>query len=474
MPRPAPAPLPLPAALAGVLCVLGAAAPASAQIDPRPCRAGEFVGCAHAPVLFAHREGLPREVDVDTGWQPPSGPVQVRFRAVLVGHTEVRLAGALEGGWPEPMQLSLRGTPQGGTLVTDWGVQLSARIRLSLDLEGRPVSWEGNIPYVPQVDFRATGRTVFDPWAWDEVRAAGSTMRVRLADVPLTDAIVRIPGISGGLTFEAQAEVDAGWRSVRFDFGLDADPITRTQSRVLGLFQAGPFVEYQPVLEGVLSYRGAVRVYPGLYVSLAGRRWTLDLFELPIRLGPFPRDIRTAPSVARLSLPDLSVDADVLDFGDVPVGTTAERSISVRNDGEGLGHVLGVVGEGPFAASVGATTLPERSRGTVLATFSPVRPGYAQGFVVVHGDDPDTPRLRVLARGTGIGPARVNPPDDAGSPAEDGGVAEDGGDGLTALGDGGCGCRAAGGGPTKPGGPWGLWALGLAMAAAIGRRRRRR
>ena len=32
-----------------------------------------------------------------------------------------------------------------------------------------------------------------------------------------------------GLTFEADAEVDAGWRSVRFDFGPDADPITRTQ-----------------------------------------------------------------------------------------------------------------------------------------------------------------------------------------------------------------------------------------------------
>jgi len=459
-----------------LLAALSAAAMPSvvyAQRVPGTCRGSDFVGCAQAPVRFAHREGLPVEVDIDTGWQPPSGPVQVRFRAALVGHTEVRLAGMMEGGWPEPMQLSMYGDRQGGTLETDWGVQLSARIRLSLELEGRPIGWEGNVPYVPQIDFRATGRTVFDPWAWDEVRAAGSTMRVRIADVPLTDAIVRIPGVSGGLTFEADAEIDAGWRSVRFDFGLDADPITRTQSRVLGLFQAGPFVEYQPVLEGVMSYRGAVRVYPALYVSLAGRRWTLDIAELPIRLGPFPRNVRTAPSVARLSLPDLSVDAEVLDFGDVPVGTTVERSITVRNDGEGLGNILGVEGEGPFAATVGATTLPERSRGTVVATFSPVRPGYAQGFVVVRGNDPDTPRLRVLARGTGVGMEMITPPDDAGVPREDGGVADDGGDGLTALDDGGCSCRVVGGETGLTGRGWGVWAMGLAGLVATRRRRRR-
>jgi hypothetical protein len=324
------------------------------------------------------------------------------------------------------------------------------------------------VPYVPQIDFRATGRSTFDPWAWDEVRAAGRTPRARIADVPITDALVRIPGISGGLTFEADAEVDAGWRSVRFDFGPDADPITRTQSAVLGLFRAGPFVEYQPVLEGVLSYRGTVRVYPGLYVSLAGRRWSLNLAELPIRLGPFPRTVRTAPSVARLSLPDLSVGTDTVDFGEVPVGTTAERSIAVRNDGEGLGAILGVEHEGPFAASVGTVSLPPRSRGTVVATFTPVRPGYAQGFVVVRGNDPDTPRLRLLARGTGVSVAMVNPPDDAGVPS-DAGVVGDGGDVLTTLDDGGCGCRAAGTGTRGAGG---LWALGLLLLRAPRRRRR--
>lgn len=459
-----------PAALALGLSAGVFAPAASAQLVQGACRGGEYVGCAQAPVVFTHREGLPVEIDIDTGWQPPNAPVQVRFRTAVVGHTAVRMEGALAGAWPEPMQLSLHGNPQGGTLETDWGVQLSARVRLSLELEGRPVGWEGNVPYVPQIDFRATGRTTFDPWAWDEVRAAGRTMRARIADVPLTDAIVRIPGISGGLTFEADAEVDAGWRSVRFDFGPDADPITRTQAQVLGLFRAGPFVEYQPVLEGVLSYRGTVRVYPGLYVSLAGRRWTLNLAELPIRLGPFPRNIRTAPSIARLSLPDLSVGADTLDFGEVAVGTTVERSITVRNDGEGLGAILGVEGEGPFAASAGATTLPERSRGTVLATFTPVRPGYAQGFLVVRGNDPDTPRMRILARGTGVGMPMVNLPDDAGSPS-DAGVAEDGGDGLTALDDGGCSCHAAGTGTGGRGGA-GLWALGLLVARAARRRRR--
>lgn len=119
---------------------------ASAQLVQGACRGGEYIGCAQAPVVFTHREGLPVEIDIDTGWQPPNAPVQVRFRTAVVGHTAVRMEGALAGAWPEPMQLSLHGNPQGGTLETDWGVQLSARIRLSLELRRPPRRLGGQRP----------------------------------------------------------------------------------------------------------------------------------------------------------------------------------------------------------------------------------------------------------------------------------------------------------------------------------------
>lgn len=440
------------------------ASTAHAQVAGGRCT-GSAAGCTEAEISFRHREGLPVEVDIDTDWQPRNSPVQVRFRLALVGHTEMRQQGWLVGQWPEPVQLSVAGAPMGGSLETDWGLQLLARIRLNLDVEGRNYAWEGNVPYVPQVDFRATGRTVFDPWAFNEVSARGVTMRQRIADVPITDAFVRIPGVSGGFSFDAGAEIEAGWRSVRFDFGLLADPITASTMQVQGRFSAGPFVEYSPVLEGVLSYRGTLRVYPSMYVSLLGRRWALDLPNLPIAVGPFPRQVRTMPSLAHLALPDLQTDGAVLDFGDVDVGAHREETVTLRNDGELTGAVLNLQTEGPFRAETSVRSLPTRARGLVLVTFAPVAPGPSESTLVIETNDPDTPRLRVTVRGNGVGAMRPDTPDAA---AVDAGVAADGGEGLYAVGDGGCGCRSA---PSRaPVAP--VWAL--ASVALMARRRRRK
>jgi hypothetical protein len=256
---------------AGVL----SASPALAQDQ---CE-GEYAGCARASIAFRHREELPGKFNFDTGWVPSGSPVQVRVRAVLAAHTEITASGALVAGWPEPMALRAVGDPRGGNLAVDYGVQFIARARLSLEVAGAPVNWEGDLPYVPRVDFRAMGNTTFDPWAWQPVTASGRTMRVRVADLPLTDAIVRIPGISGGFTLEAAGGVSAAYRSTRISFGLAADPITASVERVQAVFMAGPFVEYQPRLEGVLDYTGQVFLYPGLYVSLAGRRWSVSRVE---------------------------------------------------------------------------------------------------------------------------------------------------------------------------------------------------
>lgn len=153
------------------------------------------------------------------------------------------------------------------------------------------------------IDFRAMGWTPFDPWAWTPVSAMGRTMRARVADVPITDAIVRIPGISGGFTFEAAGEVSATYQSTRMSFGIAADPLTAMTLRTQAAFNAGPSVEYSPRLEGDVGYAGAIHIFPGLYVSLAGRRWTLDIADIPIRVGPFPRHALFDPSVAHLGLP---------------------------------------------------------------------------------------------------------------------------------------------------------------------------
>ncbi len=425
----------------------------------------DAAGCTRAAIAYHHREGLPVEFDFDTDWLPRGAPVQVRVRAVLAGHTDVRAAGELVGSWPEPMILRAIGTPGEGSLEVDYGVQFSARVRLSLPIEGRTVGWEGNIPYVPMIDFRATARNTFDPWAWERVSVMGRTMRNRVADVPLTDAIIRIPGISGGFTFEASGEVSASYQSTRFTFGLDADPLTAMTLRTQARFNAGPFVEYQPRLEGDLGYAGAIHVYPGLYVSLAGRRWTLDLVDLPIPIGPFPRHVLFDPAVAHLPLPDVQATMDSVDFGDIDVGRMTERTVEIVNTGEAAGRVLGAAVDAPFGVATREGSLPARSRSSFVVSFAPVRPGPATGDLVITTNDPDTPRVHVRLRANGVAP--YMPPVE-----EDAGLADvvDASTPTSAAQDGGCGCRASGA-PAEGGvAGWGA----VFFAAALARRSRRR
>ncbi len=444
-------------------------APALARAQTEGC-APDAAGCSRADLAFRWRQGLPVEFDFDTGWVPSGAPVQVRLRAVLAGNTQVTAAGQLVGSWYEPVRLRAVGTRGGGNLAVDYGVQFTARIRLALPVEGRTISWEGAVPYVPQVDFRAMASSAFDPWAWQPVMVSGRTMRQHIADVALTDAIVRIPGVSGGFSFDASGEVRAGYRSTAIRFGLDADPLTETMTETLGRFTAGPFVEYQPQLEGSLDYEGAVHVYPSLYVSLAGRRWMLDLADLPIPIARFPRAVRFDAVTARLGLPDMRATEETVDFGDVDVGRSSERTVEIQNVGELDGRATGAEVEAPFAVTGSARTLPVRSRSSFVVSFTPVRPGLAESTVVVSTNDPDTPRVRVTVRGNGVGlaPVEPSPVEDASVPAD---VAADVIDEVPAptgaSQDGGCGCRSA------PAGGSGGRVLAFALAALLVRRRRR-
>ncbi len=426
----------------------------------------DAAGCARAPISYRWREGLPVEFDFDTGWQPSSAPVQIRVRAVLAGHTQVTPAGELVASWPEPMVLHAIGTPGEGGLEVDYGVQFSARVRLALDVGGRTVSWEGSIPYVPMIDFRATGRTAFDPWAWSTVSAMGRTARAHVADVPITDAIVSIPGISGGLSFDASGEVAATYQSTRISFGTAADPLTAMTLRTQAIFNAGPSVEYSPRLEGDVGYSGAIHVFPSLYVSLVGRRWMLDIADIPIRVGPFPRHVLFDPSLAHLGLPDVRVEPSTVDFGDIELGRMTERTVEVRNDGEGDGRILSAEVEAPFAVTSRMGSLPVRSRSSFVVGFAPVRPGPATGDLVITTNDPDTPRVHVRLRANGVGVEM--PP-----VIEDAGVADasDGGEIASGANDGGCGCRVSSG---QSGASGALLMAGVVVLVARRRRRQGR
>jgi hypothetical protein len=440
-----------------------------APFDLGPCPEGA-VGCARAPIAYRRRVGLPIEFSYDTGWVPAGSPVQVRFVAALQAHTEIALAGTLEGAWPQPMTVRAVGTPGAGSIASDYGVVLSARVRLHLETSAGTFDWEGDVPYVPHIDFRATAQTTFDPWAWNGVMVSGSTARQHLADVSLTDSFIPIPGVSLGLSFDAQAQLVTGYRSLRFTFGGAADPFTQYTTSVLAAFTSGPSVVYWPRLEGQVSFEGTLSIFPALYVSVPGGRWMVDLFEIPVPIGPIPADWNFDPARAELLLPDVVRRDDVVvDFGDVLVGTRADDAVPFQSVGPVDLWVASPPADGPFSFPHRDVTIAPSTIAALPVEFAPTTPGRAERRAAFQTNDPDTPTVWVTLRGNGVMADAGVVARDA-SPAD---VALHGDDAGTGAHTGGCGCRAAGDGRADARAA-GALCVGLAVLGARSARRRRR
>ncbi len=434
------------------------------------CPAGA-IGCARAPIAYSHRVGLPVEFDVDTGWWPAGSPVQVRFRSALTGHTLVEAAGQLEAAWPMPMVLRTPPTAGTGVLQTDYGIVLDARVRLHLDVAGTPYDWEGSVPYIPHIDFRAMAGTTFDPWMWTSVSATGSTMRQHLADIPLTDAFISIPGVSGGLSFDAQADLATSYRSTRITFGGDADPITESADHVMALFSAGPWVDYFPRLEGEVDQTISLHIFPALYVSLLGRRWTVDLFDLPVDIGPITQPWLFDAVHTHLLLPDVQRRDVVVDFGVVRVGETAMDGVPFDSIGDVNLWVQSPPTAAPFTFPRGAAIVPPHSTVTLPVRFAPTTEGPFEQRVPFLTNDPDTPAVYITVRGVGMALPDAGFPEagayDAGARYD----ASDAGDAGTGAIRPGCGCRVLdGGGSSRSANAWLVFG---AIAMAFGTRRRK-
>lgn len=99
----------------------------------------------------------------------------------------------------------------------------------------------------------------------------------------------------------------------------------------------------------------------------------------------------TAPSPTPTPTPTLTrviVIVGSLNFGDVPINTTANAQIEIRNDGTGPMTVTGmtVPGGGAYSASWTSGVIQARSTQTVTIQFRPTEPRSYSGNLTVNGD----------------------------------------------------------------------------------------
>jgi len=449
--------------LAPFLTLLVPAA-ASAQIMAIPCKDDPY-RCSIAGIDFSKKVEAPFTFDFDSGWVPLNSPVQVHLYGGLYAETEVKLSGFFQSKYPDALLLSTPGKPEGGELSFHYGLVVGAKGKVELDVGFDTFTWEGDLPYIPQIDFQVQGAEDFDSWAFDPpATLTSSTQPVTLAQIGIGDIIgVSIPGIDGGFQLDVAVDLTATYRTDRIvvergdplmsvaggaivtQDGVTNDPYTGETHEI---FRVHP--------EGTVSYDGTIHLIPTFYVELLGQTWEIPIIDFPIDFPITDSEWIFDPQDVQIPFPDLRDPPLVWDMGKVPVGLINKDKVPLTNKGEALLWVSGALAaedkDGPFAVQDEPALVNDGESGGIDVFFAPQKPGPFEATVELETNDPDMPTLTITLKGIGDGEIGIFTPWE-----DDGGIAE----------PTGCGCR------TSEGNGYAFGLVLLPLAAVLRRRRRR-
>jgi MYXO-CTERM domain-containing protein len=461
-----------------LVLVLSAPAVALAEEVATPCDP-DALTCQAGPVAFTKEIELPIAFGFDTGWVPNGSPLQVHLFANLYASSFVDLAGELETKWPESLTLEAVPTPGAGALGIHYGVDVGAEAHVEVEVLGQTYQWTGDIPYVPQIDFQVENQTTFDPWAFDGVTVGGSTMQATLAQVDVTSFIgIDIPGLSGGFELDVAMDLDATYRTDQIRV-LEPDGmlvaggvITNGTTPVTSaIFLGGPNVEYDVQPVGTVVYDGTLHLIPAFYIDTIGPDFSIPIADIPIPFSIEQKDWEFDKARVHVPLPDIALPSDddappmgggefptpvteVLDFGDVWVGTSKPLAIELHNFGEAKLVSDVVASDDAIVAATNELTVAPGAKASVVVNFEPKTAGAFVGTVTLESNDPDEPSRTVEVRGNAVEQAV----DGEEPPAVDEPEEDDG-----------CNCEAAGAPASSGSAAW----LLAGLALVLGRRRRR-
>lgn len=458
------------AAWAGALAAVtwvstGTAAPSGATVIAQYCTDTDLE-CTFAPIAFDKTNKLPIAFDFDTGFIPKNSDLQVRLFAKLPAFTRIKMEGELETTWPEPMTVA---TPGGGDglLQFEYGLELGAEAKIDLTVLGVGIKWQGDIPFVPQVDFKMVGQKEFASWAFDPngVEASGLSPKLRLFDVNLLGMVGIPKQISkGGVALDVAGELTGVYVTER----MVVEPVktgekhieTATEA-VTREFAGGAFVEYDVRPEGRVDYTGTLHLIPSLFLEVLGKDFTMPLVDVPISLAIGSADFDFDPVRVHVPLPDIEPLPQTLDFGSVQVGQEKRLSVDLSNVGEAKAKAAAFVDAAqkdlftPYPAEAFIASLQSQ---TVEIGFKPKNAGPVKTTLTFVTNDPDA-RFRTITL-VANGAAADSPPDPPANPGKPTASEE----------SGGCGCKAPGRAPLPTSNAW----FAVLAVGAIGARRLRR
>jgi len=281
---------------AGVTCLLASlliSAPASAQLGQDSVG---FVG------------GYDFEHSIGTGgWIPDGSPLQLKFDTGVREAVTAELNGLayLWSPGPSAYELSLAGGD--GTFSIDGGIWFILLGRTNLPW---PIGqWEFEIPFidVPHIDVTWQDSEQFTPFLLTgdperPVELWATFAQVHLFDVDITDLILPIPYVEGGVSVSAEAAMTATLQGE--EVLIDGSTSVDAEAERVPVSEKSHYIaEYHEQFT-----RGAnFGVIPAFYVQLGPYRWDVDFpidpIAIPLDLG-VPLDLPFNSEVLSFDFPD--------------------------------------------------------------------------------------------------------------------------------------------------------------------------
>lgn len=273
-------------------------------------------------------------IDVDTGWQPPSGNIQVRFLTHADDNILIEMPGDAVFDW-DTGEVHFVGDEDAGVFDVDIGVLLDARFRF--DLLGQQFESSFIGPYDLGIFQEASYTPYLLPGNDDRpLLVDDETTPIEVFNYAIVDAIIA----SGNFFVDASFDIDMELTCERIDI-TDADgaPAGSILAEFEALNAAGrdaEVVELLASLHCTLLSDIELILYPGVELEIGFQDFQLVPFELRIPL----LDDRTDA----IDFDPLPVVFDMPPV-DMPEGSTGEASSGGDESGADEGGTSGSAGD---------------------------------------------------------------------------------------------------------------------------------
>ncbi len=127
-----------------------------------------------------------------------------------------------------------------------------------------------------------------------------------------------------------------------------------------------------------------------------------DTAQLTVTSNDELNPTKIIPLYGRGVRPKMAVSPDTIDFGDIRIGTSLNKNITITNSGEVNLAIAGVtVSPSVYTIVSQPNQIQPASSGQVTIKFTPTVEGAVTGMVIITGDAPATPSDTVYLKGKG-------------------------------------------------------------------------